>query len=89
MQIIKKDGRLENFNINKLSTSLSNAAKDLDIILNESDIHVISKDVEKVIGDLRGEEGVTSSYEVIGVVIGTLNNERFTDVVKAYTEYKK
>ncbi len=89
MKIIKKDRRVENFSIDKLSTSLLNAAKDLDLILNESDICVISNDVEKVIRDIRGEDGVTSSYEVIGVVIRTLNNERFTEVVKAYTEYKK
>lgn len=89
MRIIKKDGRIEDFSMNKLSTSLLNAANDLDLTLNESDINVIASDVEKAIESMRGSDGITSSYEVIGVVIGTLKNERFQEVIKAYTEYKK
>ncbi|MGG5462150.1 ATP cone domain-containing protein [Clostridium sp. B9] len=89
MNIIKKDGRREAFKVEKLATSLMNAANDLDLTLNDSDVNVIAKDVEKIIRDLRGEDTPTSSYEVIGVIIGTLKNEKFEEVVKAYTDYKK
>ena len=73
MNIIKKDGRIEEFKIEKLSTSLSNAASDLNFTLNKSDIN----------------NGETSSYEVIGVVIDTLKNEKFSDVLRAYVKYRK
>ncbi|EGT3617674.1 hypothetical protein FHH43_15825 [Clostridium perfringens] len=89
MNIIKKDGRIEEFNIEKLSTSLSNAANDLNLTLNKSDIKIIVEDVEKAIKSIRANNGVTSSYEVIGVVISTLKNEKFNEILKAYIEYKK
>ncbi|MDZ4992714.1 hypothetical protein GNF80_06950 [Clostridium perfringens] len=88
MNIIKKDGRIEEFKIEKLSTSLSNAANDLDLTLNKSDIKIITEDVEKTIKSIRSNEA-TSSYEVVGILISTLKNEKFSEILKAYIEYKK
>ena len=86
MNIIKKDGRIEEFKIEKLSTSLSNAASDLNFTLNKSDINIIAKDVEETLKSIRKDNGETSSYEVIGVVIDTLKNEKFSDVLRAYVK---
>lgn len=88
MNIIKKDGRIEEFKIEKLSTSLSNAANDLNLTLNKSDIKIITEDVEKTIKSIRSNEA-TSSYEVVGILISTLKNEKFSEILKAYIEYKK
>lgn len=88
MNIIKKDGRIEEFKIEKLSTSLSNAANDLNLTLNKSDIKIITEDVEKTIKSIRSHEA-TSSYEVVGILISTLKNEKFSEILKAYIEYKK
>ena len=49
MNIIKKDGRIEEFKIEKLSTSLSNAASDLNFTLNKSDINIIIVSSIKII----------------------------------------
>ena len=87
MNIIKKDGRIEEFKIEKLSTSLSNAASDLNFTLNKSDINIIAKDVEETLKSIRKDNGETSSYEVI--VIDTLKNEKFSDVLRAYVKYRK
>ncbi|EOT2915952.1 ATP cone domain-containing protein [Clostridium perfringens] len=89
MNIIKKDGRIEEFKIEKLSTSLFNAASDLNFTLNKSDINIIAKDVEETLKSIRKDNGETSSYEVIGVVIDTLKNEKFSDVLRAYVKYRK
>lgn len=89
MNIIKKDGRIEEFKIEKLSTSLYNAANDLDLTLNKSDINIIAKDVEETIRLIREKNGNTSSYEVIGTIIDSLKKEKFYEVLKAYIEYKK
>ncbi|WP_415346451.1 ATP cone domain-containing protein, partial [Clostridium perfringens] len=75
--------------IEKLSTSLSNAANDLNFTLNKSDINIIAKDVEETLKSIRKDNGETSSYEVIGVVIDTLKNEKFSDVLRAYVKYRK
>lgn len=88
MNIIKKDGRIEEFKIEKLSTSLSNAANDLNLTLNKSDLKIITEDVEKIIKSIRSNEA-TSSYEVVGILISTLKNEKFSEILKAYIEYKK
>ncbi|ELC8441433.1 hypothetical protein QYB59_000432 [Clostridium perfringens] len=88
MNIIKKDGRIEEFKIEKLSTSLSNAANDLNLTLNKSDLKIITEDVEKTIKSIRSNEA-TSSYEVVGILISTLKNEKFSEILKAYIEYKK
>ncbi|HHD2768673.1 TPA: ATP cone domain-containing protein, partial [Clostridium perfringens] len=88
MNIIKKDGRIEEFKIEKLSTSLSNAANDLNLTLNKSDIKIITEDIEKTIKSIRSNEA-TSSYEVVGILISTLKNEKFSEILKAYIEYKK
>lgn len=89
MKIIKKDGRIEEFKIEKLSTSLSNAANDLNLTLNKSDIKIITQDVEKTIKSIRLNNEATSSYEVVGVLISSLKNEKFSEILKAYIEYKK
>ncbi|MDZ5252467.1 ATP cone domain-containing protein [Clostridium sp. LIBA-8841] len=89
MNIIKKDGRIEEFKIEKLSTSLSNAANDLNLTLNKSDVKIITEDVEKIIKSIRLNNEATSSYEVVGVLISSLKDEKFSEILKAYIEYKK
>lgn len=89
MKIIKKDGRVEEFKLEKLATSLNNAANDLNLTLNQSDIDVISKDVQDILKNIRGEEKETSSYEVIGIVIEALKHEKFSEVLRSYVKYKK
>ena len=48
MEIIKKDGRLQEFDKKKIFTSLDNASKDVEgIALNESDIKILVEDICK------------------------------------------
>ncbi len=89
MKVIKKDGRLQNLEPNKIKTSILNATSNAENILNESDIKMIVKDIVKTIKEQRGEEGNTSSYEIIGVVIDVLKKIGFSDVISDYVGYGK
>lgn len=88
MKIIKKDGRIQEFNKDKIYTSLISSANSLDNVrLNESDIKVLVEDITKAIKDLRKDETLTSSYEIIGIVSSVLVRDGFKEVLKAYLEY--
>lgn len=89
MEIVKKDGRLEEFDVRKIKTSIENAASDCDTVLNESDLKILVSDVENTLITIRKDSFVTSSYEVIGVVFDVLKRDGFNKVIKAYVEFDK
>lgn len=89
VQVIKKDGRLQELDANKIKISILNATSGTKALLNESDIKIIVKDIIKIIEDLRSEYGNTSSYEIVGVVVEVLKRDGFDDVISSYIEYSK
>ena len=89
MQVIKKDGRLQELDANKIKIIILNATSVTKALLNESDIKIIVKDIIKIIEDLRSEYGNTSSYEIVGVVVEVLKRDGFDDVISSYIEYSK
>ncbi len=84
VKVIKKDGRLVNFEPVKINISLSNCSSDLNTHLNKVDADLITKDVEKKIIKLRGNDGVTSSYEIISLVLYTLIDMGFKKIADSY-----
>ena len=82
MMVIKKDGRLDEFNLQKIVTSILNATNSSKEMLNESDIKIIAGDIEKLLIKIRGEYANTSSYEIIGIVIGGLDFSALTITYK-------
>lgn len=89
MNIIKKDGRLEKFNIKKVKTSIENAARDSGAMVNESDLNILVNDVEEVLLKIRKDSLVTSSYEVIGTIFEILKRDGFNSILRAYVEFDK
>lgn len=89
MKIIKKDGRLEEFNIGKVKTSIENAGRDSETILNESDVKILLEDVEKVLNLIKVNRDTTSSYEVIGIILDTLRKDGFNNIAKSYVDFEK
>lgn len=87
MKIIKKDGRLEEFNSRKIKTSIENSANEVGIALNESDLIILVQDIERKILQIREKELITSSYEVIGVVFSILKRNGFKNILKSYVEF--
>lgn len=89
LQVIKKDGRLQSLEPDKIKISILNATSTANHILNESDIKIIVKDILNTIDKQRDGYGNTSSYEIIGVVIDVLKRDGFSDVISAYVGYEK
>lgn len=89
MKIIKKDGRIEEFNVKKIRTSIENAARDNESMLNESDLNIITSDIENALLKIRKDTLITSSYEVIGVIFEILKRDGFNSVLKSYVEFGK
>ena len=87
MKIIKKDGRLQEFDKRKIFTSLYNASKDIDkVILNESDIKILVEDICNKLKRIRTDGSPSSSYEIRGVIIDILNKDGFTLLARAFYE---
>ncbi|SDP34555.1 ATP cone domain-containing protein [Clostridium gasigenes] len=87
MEIIKKDGKLEKFNSKKIKTSIENSANEAGIILNESDLIMLVQDIESKLLKIREKQLITSSYEVIGVVLSVLKKTGFKQVIKSYIKF--
>ena len=87
MKIIKKDGRIQDFDERKIQTSINNASNDLDeIALNESYIKVIASDVVNTLKKIRKDDN-TSSYEVIGVITDVLVKDGFDILLKSFINF--
>ena len=85
MHIIKKSGNIEDFNNDKLFTSIYNASLDANTPLNQSDINVILEFITSNIKKIR--EDYTSSYEVFSLVLKALCHYRFQPIAKAYVSF--
>lgn len=42
----------------------------------------------KVLQGIRGDDGITSTYEIFAIIIETLNKYRFNDIAMSYLGYK-
>lgn len=88
MEVIKKDSRIQSFEISKIRSSILGASIDSNTIINEADLKVLSNRVSKVLRMLRGDEGLTSTYEIFAIIIETLNKDGFIDIAQSYLGYK-
>lgn len=88
MKVIKKDGRIQEFNKDKIYTSIYNASRNSSSgILNESDAKIIVEDIDKKLKSIRKDEELTSIYEIIGVIVSILKEDGFTELLKTYLGY--
>lgn len=88
MRVIKKGGRIQSLDIIKIRSSILGASIDSNTIINEADLTVLSSRVLKVLQGIRGDDGITSTYEVFAVIIETLNKDGFNDIAMSYLDYK-
>lgn len=84
MEVLKKDGRVELLDKEKIKISILSSISDSKELLNESDVEVLVDDIVKRISGLRSEYGNTSSYEIIGVIIDILKRDGFDDIINKY-----
>ena len=62
MKVVKKDGRLQELDQDKIEVSILNSTRDEKALLNESDAKIIAEDVVSCIKEFRGEERNYSYY---------------------------
>ena len=89
MDVIKKDGRLQELDKEKIKISILNSSSSIEEMLNESDVNILVKDIVERLIHLRTGYGNTSSYEIIGAVIDVLKRDGFDRIISSYLGYKK
>ncbi|WP_343009899.1 ATP cone domain-containing protein [Clostridium celatum] len=87
MKIIKKDGRIQDLEVEKIKNSIWGASKDSNTIINESDLKILTNRVIKIVTEIRGRDGITSSYEVQAIIIESLDKDGFKRIANAYLRY--
>jgi len=82
MKVIKRDGRIQKFDLNKIKTSIYRASDDADQPLNESDIENLAKNIEINIKDLQKD---SVSFDIIQeLVLAQLEKSGFNVLSKYY-----
>ena len=89
MKVIKRDGRVQELEVEKIRLSILNASIDGKNIVNEADLKILSSEVMKKLKDLRGIDGDTSSYEITDVILSVLIQEGFSDIAKQYIKFDR
>ena len=84
MLVIKRNGNIEEFDINKLRVSIINSADDINFILTEGDINILLNQIKKRLSELTNDNRATSTYEIRGLVYHALMNNGFKGIVKSY-----
>lgn len=72
------------FNLEKLEISIKNSAKDINFELNSSDVKLIANEVLKKINLIHGNNTTTNSYELIGITIEGLKQNKFYLIIPSY-----
>ena len=86
MKVIKRDGRLEEFNLNKIKTSIFRASDDASEPLNESDIENLGKSIER--GLQNYQKGSIHSDIIQVFVLRELKKQGFGIVATYYSQGK-
>lgn len=85
MKIRKRNLRVEDFSMEKIQTSIFNAARDINYQITHADTKAISKKVFNTLTELGRDDNYTSSYEVKCIVLETLTNSNFNKIAKAFS----
>lgn len=84
--VVKRSGRLQKYDEDKLARSIKNAADRAGMPFNASDVSIILKDIEKRLffGD---DKRVTKTTEVRDMVIEILEKDGYSKIRDAYEAY--
>lgn len=87
MKVVKRDGRIQNFDIDKIIRTIEYASDETGEPLTASDIEVLSKDIQNIIKNR--EEDKISVIEIQDIILEQLNKNGFHHVAEHYENYKK
>lgn len=84
MMVLKKNGKIEEFNITKIKTGIINSADDINFLLTEGDINMLLNQINKKLSEIRKNDQNTTSYEIRGVMYHILMDNNFEELTKSY-----
>ena len=84
MEVVKKNGSIQDFDIEKIKTSLINCKCAANCSMTEGYINAISTRFKKVLSEVMKDRTQTSTYEIRAIVHHVLVENGFKDVAKAY-----
>ena len=82
MKVKKRNGEIENFQINKVANSIANASDETHEPLNLGDIEMLTKDINHKLKEI-GKETIDSE-EIFDTILLCLMKERFYHVAEEY-----
>lgn len=86
MKVIKKSGRTVDFRLDKIETSIRNSGLDIRAQLSEHDVLTMAKDVQKMLLNMRGPDGLTSVYEIRALVVIAVKDYGYEKVARHYAQ---
>lgn len=86
MKVLKRNGNLQDFDLEKIRTTLICTADDLKEPLNESDIHNLLTEINKAINTKYKDP--ISHKDIHNTVILTLKEMGFLDMSVAYDKFQ-
>ncbi len=87
LYVKKRNGKIELFNIEKISRSIKNAARDGNIELNTSDVSILKKDLEKKIE--KNHQRILPTSTIKKYVEDILESDGYIKVLNSYKSYIK
>lgn len=87
MKVIKKDGRIQEFNIEKIKLTLERVSDEINEPLTQSDIDNLARAIQKAI--LAAGKEHMHSFEIHRIVVDQLRTAGFDDIARAYGDYQK
>lgn len=87
MKVIKRNGRLQEFDINKIKVSIMRASDDLKEPLNSSDIDRVAQSIEGTIKTYNQDS--IKAEDIHRIVVEELRKYGFHHIAEAYDEGSK
>ncbi len=89
LKVIKRDGRVIDFNEENIKTSIANSASDSGIQITKKELELIAHAVQKTIIKMRGVDGVTSTFEIRNVIVRELNEFGYKAIAADFERQEK
>lgn len=87
MNVVKKDGRIQDLSLNKIKLSLQKASDDINAPLTQSDIENLIEDINRKFKTIKVK--IIPAAQIQDVVYNVLLDSGFNELAEYYKVYKK
>ncbi|WBW95711.1 ATP cone domain-containing protein [Oceanirhabdus sp. W0125-5] len=84
MKVLKRNGQVQEFSMNKVKTSIRNASEDTHKPITDGDVEILSRAIERRLDALMREE--ITSNDIFEQTLLVLMKYRFYNLAKQYRE---